>query len=177
MPDPLTTKIPFPGSYWVIPGKLLAGEYPATRYQNETNRKLYDLLSVGVSSIVDLTSKNDAVPYHPQLVELMEQLNIKVVYRQFSILDVDIPTVEFMKSILDWIDAELARGHMTYVHCVGGIGRTGTVVGCFLARHGMSGPQALERLSYLRKETPKGWYTSPETWLQKDFVENWKPGE
>lgn len=33
----------------------------------------------------------------------------------------------------------LAAGQTVYVHCYGGIGRTGTVVGCWLVRHGLSG--------------------------------------
>ena len=32
--------LPFERSYWVIPGKLLAGEYPAAADPNEAYRKL-----------------------------------------------------------------------------------------------------------------------------------------
>jgi protein-tyrosine phosphatase len=42
------------------------------------------------------------------------------------------PTIDELRAILDRIDAELARGEVVYVHCGGGHGRTGTVVGCWL---------------------------------------------
>jgi hypothetical protein len=41
----------------------------------------------------------------------------------------------------------------------------------------MTGREALERITYLRQLTPDWWYTSPETWQQKDFILNWKIGE
>ncbi|MBA3406233.1 MAG: dual specificity protein phosphatase family protein [Gemmatimonadaceae bacterium] len=34
-------------------------------------------------------------------------------------------------------------GHSIYVHCWGGVGRTGTVVGCYIVRHGRTGDDAL----------------------------------
>ena len=59
-----------------------------------------------------------------------------------------------MRSILDAIDAAVSQGRRVYVHCRAGIGRTGTVVGCYLVRHGMSGPQAIAQISLWRAATP-----------------------
>jgi protein tyrosine phosphatase len=42
------------------------------------------------------------------------------------------------QNVLDFIDAELAAERPVYVHCFGGIGRTGTVVGCWMIRHGLA---------------------------------------
>ena len=50
-----------------------------------------------------------------------------------------------MASILDAIDAALDGGKTVYVHCWGGVGRTGTVVGCWLVRHGKTGDEALRQ--------------------------------
>ena len=44
----------------------------------------------------------------------------------------------FLKHILDEIDGAILNGKTVYVHCLGGIGRTGTVVGCYLVRHGIA---------------------------------------
>ena len=49
--------------------------------------------------------------------------------------------------MLDTIDQALAAGHTMYVHCWGGVGRTGTVVGCHLVRHGQQGTAALHALA------------------------------
>ena len=83
------------------------------------------------------------------------------------------PTQEEMAGILDTIDAALDAGHTVYVHCYGGIGRTGTVIGCYLVRHGMSGEEALEEIAGLRQGTPDGWKRSPETEPQRQMVQNW----
>ena len=71
--------------------------------------------------------------------------------------DVSTPTQAQMARILDAIDAALAVGHAVYLHCYGGIGRTGTVVGCYLVRHGMDGEEALAEIARLRQGTPDGW--------------------
>jgi protein-tyrosine phosphatase len=70
----------------------------------------------------------------------------------------------------------LEQGETAYVHCYGGIGRTGTVIGCYLVRHGMSGKEALAEIAHLRQVTPVDWVTSPETRAQRQMVWNWSPG-
>jgi protein-tyrosine phosphatase len=37
---------------------------------------------------------------------------------------------ELMTTILDAIDESMTAGKPVYVHCWGGMGRTGTVIGC-----------------------------------------------
>ena len=63
------------------------------------------------------------------------------VHERHSIVDMDVPRSQQQTAgILDAIDKALEDGKNVYVHCWGGIGRTGTVVGCWLVRHGMTGP-------------------------------------
>ena len=83
-------------------------------------------------------------------------------------------TADRMRMILDRIDAALDAGETVYVHCFGGIGRTGSVVGCWLVRHGLSGKAALEQIARWRKGTPDGWKVSPETRAQRAFVRGWE---
>ncbi len=90
-----------------------------------------------------------------------------------SIPDLHTPLPEGMARILDTIDAALEAGRTVYVHCYGGIGRTGTVVGCYLVRHGTDGEAALAEIARLRRETPDGWKRSPETHAQREMVRNW----
>jgi len=84
-----------------------------------------------------------------------------------------------MVEILDAIDADLADGHCSYVHCWGGIGRTGTTVGCWLIRHGYATPNdALDVLRDLRKgDIGAGYRLAPETSDQRDFVKGWALGQ
>ncbi len=83
-----------------------------------------------------------------------------------------------MTNILDVIDRALTEGKRVYVHCWGGIGRTGTVVGCYLARHGLASRQELlPVIESLREKTPDAARSSPETGQQRAMVLSWRLGE
>jgi hypothetical protein len=45
---------PDPNTYWVVPGKLLAGEYPGAPDSEETRRRLRRFLAAGVRHFIDL---------------------------------------------------------------------------------------------------------------------------
>jgi protein-tyrosine phosphatase len=57
------------------------------------------------------------------------------------------------------------------------VGRTGTVVGCYLVRHGLSGEAALQRIPELRRQTDTPWKSSPESDFQINFVKHWRVGQ
>ena len=166
---------PIPDSYWVIPGKLLAGAYPGDSDDVAARRKLNTLLDAGVTAFVDLTEAGeyDLRPYWPLLQDLAEQRSITVSYRRLSIADFAVPTAVSMAAILATIDETLAAGQAVYVHCFGGIGRTGTVVGCFLVRYGMTGEQALAAIAARRVGTLNADKRSPETEAQRALVLAW----
>jgi protein tyrosine phosphatase len=64
-----------------------------------------------------------------------------------------------------------------YVHCWSGKGRTGTVVGCYLARHGMAADiDVIEMIREIRKNTEDFSDPSPETKEQINMVINWTEG-
>jgi hypothetical protein len=60
---------PLPNSYWVLPGRFLAGEYPAAYTAALTRRRLGALLEAGLDTFVDLTSEGELEPYRPTLLE------------------------------------------------------------------------------------------------------------
>jgi len=172
--DESTPKVPFASSYWVEPNRLLAGGYPAARYFDEQTRtRLGSLLDCGITCIIDLTKEDEMPSYQKILQEQAGWRGIEVNYYRYPLQDYSLPTRDQMKTILDSLDEALARGRGVYVHCWGGIGRTGTVVGCWLVRHGLSGKAALKRIKALRQNVPGG-YASPETDAQVEFVETWK---
>lgn len=173
------TKRPIPESYWVEPGYLLAGEYPG-RYEDEITRKRIDaLIEAGFNTFIDLTKPNEVLPYSNILLEQSQAYNVEVKYQRFPIGDFGLPTPGLMLSILDTIDAELQAGKKIYLHCWGGIGRTGTTVGCYLVRRGKTGEEALHQLAEWWKGVPKSQYHphSPETYEQMEFIRNWEEHE
>ena len=72
-------------------------------------------------------------------------------YRPFPVRDMGVPTREVMADVLSTLRAELDEGRAVYVHCWGGIGRTGTVAGCWLVEEGHSAAEALARIAALRQ--------------------------
>ncbi len=164
---------PFDESYWVIPGQLLAGQYPDAMVPAFTHLRLTNLLGLGVRAFVDLTEQGERDAYMGQVKKLLQE-DDSADYQRFPIRDRDVPRPETMTAILDYIDARLAEGKPVYLHCWGGIGRTGTVVGCYLVRHGFTPRQALARIAELRQGLPSGMYPSPETPEQVEFIQNWQ---
>ncbi|MEW5873032.1 MAG: hypothetical protein AB1894_27480 [Chloroflexota bacterium] len=168
-----------PDSYWVLPGCFMAGEYPCSLDEAQARRKARWLLEMGVSFCLDLTQAGEAglCLYAPLLYEEAAAMGRQVRHERMPVPDMTAPSVEEMKRILDALDAALAQGQVVYAHCYGGIGRTGTLVGCYLARHGMAqGEAAIARIAELRRGTPDGWKRSPETEAQRRLVTGWAIG-
>jgi hypothetical protein len=159
---------PIPDSYWVRPGQFLAGEYPGAQDSGAARRKLRRLGWSGVDLFLDLTERaeKDLVPYAPWLPEGGQ-------HRRVPIADATAPDAGTMEAILDTIDGAIAGGRTVYLHCFGGIGRTGTVVGCWMVRHGATPDEALRRIAALRQGTPDAWRRSPETPDQEEMVRSW----
>jgi hypothetical protein len=53
---------PDPNTYWVVAGKLLAGEYPGARDPEEARRRLRRFLAAGVRHFIDLTEVDELSP-------------------------------------------------------------------------------------------------------------------
>lgn len=168
---------PISECYWIEQGRFLAGEFPGHSTTVELLRQRLDgFLDFGINTFIDLTNPNELVPYLTTLEDQAKYYDMEIQYKNFKITDHDIPEPDLMETILDEIDSSLAAGRKVYVHCWGGIGRTGTTVGCYLIRHGLTGQQALAQLAEWWKDVPKSrfWPHSPETDRQMDFVLNWR---
>lgn len=169
-------KPPLPNSYWVRPGRFAAGEYPGDLDPCQAAAKLKMLLRAGINHFIDLTGTGELRPYRDIAEREARAQGVRVGYERFPIADAGVPrSREWMARILDAIDAALDDGKTVYVHCWGGVGRTGTVVGCWLVRHGESGKSALEQIDewWRGVEKVRRIPTSPETCDQVEYVRNW----
>jgi hypothetical protein len=183
------THTPIPDSYWVpftqLPakrrpsaGRLLAGEYPSAKQLDAAIAKLARFLYYDVTFFLDLTEVGEYQlrPYALSLRELGHERGQPITHQRMSIPDMGTPDVAQMKQILNTIDKAVGQGETVYVHCYGGIGRTGTVIGCWLVRHGLTGTEALAQIAHWRAGTPDGHRPSPETAAQRQMVLDWPIG-
>ena len=176
---------PFPHSYWVVPGKLLAGHYPGSKDPAEMRQKLAGLIEAGIRRVINLQEENERdyggdlfVPYAAELQAIANAQNIEATMRRMPIRDMGVPSRVQMRAILDEIDQAIAQNQPVYVHCWGGKGRTGTVVGCYLARHGLASDwDALRRIKSLRRGVPDWRSESPQSPEQFEMVRSWQTGE
>ena len=161
---------PIARSYWVTP-HLMAGAYPGAVSRQEAREKMVALVGAGVSQFLDLTEARDGLASYAELITEVAP-GAEVVHRTLPVRDLSVPSVEVVNQALDLIDEETARGGVTYVHCWGGIGRTGSIIGCWLARE-LGGDAALVRLQELRAVSSDADRRSPETQAQCALVRGW----
>jgi hypothetical protein len=160
---------PLSNSYWVIPGRLLGGEHPAAVGRYRIAERLSRLRDAGIQVYVDLTEMGELPEYRSLLTEDDE-------YVRSAIVDAGVPyNPEDTRKVLASIRAALARGASVYVHCRAGIGRTGLVMGCFLADAEASGKTALAKLNSLWRHSDLSatWPKIPQTTEQADYIRRW----
>ena len=131
-----------PGS-WVLPGEVLACGYP------RTDAALAALAAAGITLIVNL----DVRPHPPASLT------------RHGLVELHLPTPDFTPPSLDAlrrgvaaIEGALSAGQRVAVHCVGGRGRTGTLLACLLVARGESAAGAIDEVRRRRPgsvETPE----------------------
>jgi protein-tyrosine phosphatase len=164
-------------SFWLEQDAVRCGAYPGDYDTNVARARLTELLDLGITCLVDLTENGELEPYWPILLDLAKARQIAVQYVRHAIIDVSVPTVRELRAILDTVDYARASGQVVYIHCRGGVGRTGTVAGAWLVRHGMTPHQALARVNTARTPMYNGYKRSPETKRQEAMVLDWRKGE
>ena len=102
------------------------------------------LVQQGINTIVSLTE----TPLNSDLVNQygFENLHMPVADRQP-------PEPEQIDELMTYLDERLGEGGSVVVHCLGGYGRTGTMLVCYLIYCGASAQEALAEMRRLRPES------------------------
>ena len=178
----MTDTHPFPGTWWIESGKLLGGCYPGDLDPTRARDKLEALLDIGVRTILCLQPETERgqggkpfARYDGMWQELASQDGLECGWQRHPIPDMGTTDPDRMRAILDAIDGDEG---LVYVHCWGGHGRTGTVAGCWLVRHGSQPDEALRINQLARAHDPLlAAMPSPQTEEQVAFVHEWADRE
>jgi atypical dual specificity phosphatase len=137
---------------WIVPDRLLASRYPATEAD------LAALRAKGVRVIVNLTDRrHDA--------DALAALEMR---------EVHLPVPDFtapLPAILDEAIVAIASAHAeeqaVAVHCLGGLGRTGTIAAAWLVSQGYDAESAL---SHVRSCRPGSIEVPAQEQAVRDFA-------
>jgi ADP-ribosyl-[dinitrogen reductase] hydrolase len=157
-------------AWWVEPGRLLAGEFPGHPDRNRAMEKLEVLVDAGIRTFVDLTTTHDGLePYVPLLQAIADNRNLDLRRDEFAIPDLGVFEDREYDRAIRMIEAAKGRGGV-FLHCWGGVGRTGTVVGCYLVDRGLSYGEVQRRFAMMRHGTGKEERPIRETEYQRGII-------
>ena len=117
---------------WLIEGEIAGMAKPAS--------SVYDfefLKDKGFEVIVSLTE-------YPLSEVLLEEFGFTVKHIPFR--DFDAPTMEQIEDFVAFAEKVRAEDKKLVVHCEAGIGRTGTILACYLVSKGYSAADAIEEV-------------------------------
>ena len=121
---------------WIEDGRLAAARYPRDA------RALGALRELGVKVLVNLHEQAHAP-------EAMTQHGLTEVH--LPVADFQPPTPQQLEEGVLAIERALAAEQCVAVHCGAGLGRTGTLLACYLVKQGLQPEEAIARIRTIRR--------------------------
>lgn len=201
----VSARPPFAGSYWILPGRLLAGPHPLAVSEAESRARVEALRAVGIEVVVDLTDEGEGFPGGDEAAYAAllsgagggaqehgglsaggsasgrgpasgaQKARGRIERRSAPLRDSGAEAAGVRRAV-GQVEAALESGGGVYLHCRGGVGRTGMVAAACLVERGLAAPsEALGALASLRSAAGES-RPSPETPEQRELVVAWRPG-
>jgi len=143
--------VPIFNSYRVT-DRIFAGEYPGDGDEERAREKIKSLQRCGITTFIDLTEEGELCPYEHLLPETMK--HVRFVIKDQSVPDDTSSVSSLVEQILNDVDKD--QHAKIYIHCWGGVGRTGTIVACLLARmNGTNYNETIQDFNRLWETCPK----------------------
>ncbi|MBV9230482.1 MAG: dual specificity protein phosphatase family protein [Chloroflexi bacterium] len=138
-----------PNFGWLIENKIAGVSFP------RSEEAFAILRAVGVKALLTLTE-------HTPPAERLSKFEMQM--EHVPLADFSAPTISEVELAIAALERFLAQGQSVAVHCGAGLGRTGTILACYLVRQGAS---AEEAIMSVRRQRPG----SIETAAQKAVIE------
>ena len=128
---------------WVIKNKLAGSALP------QSIGAVQWVISQGIKSIVTIREE-------PLADEWIKHVN----YLHIMSNDMGVPEFDDLIHAVDFIHRRITNNEPVLVHCLAGMGRTGTILACYLVKYKkMSGNEAMQKI---REERPGSIQSYPQ---------------
>ena len=128
----------------LAPGKKGPSPASSAVHDRDLETDFAALKAENVDTLVNLMEEDEGLRYRMgDYDEKARQIGLTV--RRFPIVDVNVPTdFAAFAALVDELHAQLQTGQTIVVHCLGGLGRSGTLAACLLIRAGLGAEEAIQ---------------------------------